>query len=409
MSNSLQVKFKVDSFRQIPNPYIGLKEGMDTPATKPIMYVAICDVRNLPENFPMETNPREQNLNTAVSKMIKASVLSAANNFYLLNRGILLSAESVSYNAYSTELTINFTDFSVHGNVDGGHTYKVILENRDSLDENITQFVKLEIITGAELFFQDLAEARNKSTQVKDATMADLRAKFGLIKDTLKGEPYAKDISYHENQEGSITINDLLAIFNMFNINRYPASPTSNLSPTVSYSSNKTCLDYYLDDDKKFSDDNRINNPYVKMANIMPDILKLYDLLEMKIGVYYKQAVPNGKYGSVKGVSNPTKGCPTKFYKNNCPYSTPKGFLLPLLSSLRALVIEKDGKYQWVTDPFKALDEFGPQLAFSVIERSRNAGNNPNAVGKDTQLWLSLFSIVYIKRVTSIYAEGKPV
>ena len=56
--------FRVQSFRRIPNPYLKSEEGEKSAE----MYIAICDVKDIPDNFPMETNPREQKMTTAVAK-----------------------------------------------------------------------------------------------------------------------------------------------------------------------------------------------------------------------------------------------------------------------------------------------------------------------------------------------------
>jgi hypothetical protein len=79
-SNSLTLTFKAQSFRKIPNPYLKKEEG-DKNAE---MYMAICDVKDLPDNFPMDTNPREQKLTTFVAKKIKDSLLGSELNFFLL-------------------------------------------------------------------------------------------------------------------------------------------------------------------------------------------------------------------------------------------------------------------------------------------------------------------------------------
>lgn len=173
--------FKVQSFRRIPNPYLKSEEGEKGAE----MYIAICDVKDIPDNFPMETNPREQKMTTNVAKRIKESLLNASElNFYLLNRGILLSAKDVSYSNYSNEMTISFEDSEVHGNVDGGHTYRTILQYRDQLDRG-QQYVKIEILTGIEGIFQSLAAARNTSVQVQDKSIAELEDRFDIIKNTL--------------------------------------------------------------------------------------------------------------------------------------------------------------------------------------------------------------------------------
>ena len=86
------LKFPVSSFRKVPNPY--RKTFIGDP--KPEMFIAICDVTELPDNIPMGTNPREQKLTTAVPKKIKASLLDETNlDFYLLNRGLLLSVANI--------------------------------------------------------------------------------------------------------------------------------------------------------------------------------------------------------------------------------------------------------------------------------------------------------------------------
>lgn len=66
-----KLSFPVKSFRKIPNPY----GSADSSAQ---MYFSICDVTEIPADFPMETNPRKQNLKTGVAKKIKASLEAEA-------------------------------------------------------------------------------------------------------------------------------------------------------------------------------------------------------------------------------------------------------------------------------------------------------------------------------------------
>lgn len=91
---------------------------------KVCFYVKASDV---PEGIPMATNLRDQMLTSGVAQAIKASLESNAGCFYLKNRGIILSAQSCQYNNKIKEVTTNFMDEELHGNVDGGHTYKIVL------------------------------------------------------------------------------------------------------------------------------------------------------------------------------------------------------------------------------------------------------------------------------------------
>ena len=57
-NNKMELKFKVSSFRKIPNPYI---RSDNTSETKPEMYVLICDVKDLPSDIQWTQIPRMQN------------------------------------------------------------------------------------------------------------------------------------------------------------------------------------------------------------------------------------------------------------------------------------------------------------------------------------------------------------
>ena len=385
------IEFHVESFRKLPNPYA--KNGGGGLQEQPEMYVAICDVKDIPDNIPMGTNPREQNFNTAVAKHIKESLLSpSSSNFYILNRGLLVSAKSAKFNNYNNTLTLKMEDPNFHGNVDGGHTYKTILQNRDNLERG-SQFVKIEILTGVESFFEDVADARNTSVQVKDQSIANLRGRFDIIKNVLSGEPYFDDVFFEENAEGTIDVCELLAILRMFDIDCYP---NSDSFPTTSYNGKAAHVKYYLKQYKEHGDSQ--NNPFVKLQPLMKDIFRLYDALECNIEKYYKEKNPKGRYGAIKGIGVAPSEKPflSKFSKTPIEYNTPKSFLLPILGSLRALVTEINGSYQWKNDPFTMLDKVGAALVETTVERSRSLGNNPNATGKDMGNWKTLYQTVQL-------------
>lgn len=400
ISNKMELKFKVSSFRKIPNPYI---KSDNVGESKPEMYMLICDVKDLPNDIPMGTNPRMQNEKTKVAKKIQTSLTNhTERNFYLLNRGILLSAKSVSYNNEENIVTILFEDLSLHGNVDGGHTYSIIKDFRNQLEYG-EQFVKIEVLTGIEDMFEQLAAARNTSVQVNDQSIAELENRFELIKDAFRNERFYNEISYKQNDVKRIDVSDILAILNLFNIDRYPTNKLSPM-PIISYSSKKACCDYYIDEHKAH-ENNQINNPYYKMKKIMPQIAKLYDEIERRMPEFYKgDSTGVKKYGSITGVSMVKAGKPkykSKFYENDMDYSTPNGFIFPILGAFRALVTEENGQYNWLSDPIKVLDELGNSLVASTIQMSRDLGNNPNATGKNSNLWQTLFMQVKMTTMTS--------
>lgn len=384
------LKFKVTSFRKIPNPYFTSENKGES---NPEMFIMLADVKDIPSDIPMETNPRMQNEKTKVAKKIQNSLTNHSDrNFYLLNRGLLLSAKEISYNNESGEVSILFEDLSVHGDVDGGHTYEIIKENSKLLSKG-EQFVKIEVLTGVEDMFEQLAAARNTSVQVTDQAIAELENRFDLIKDAFKNESFYNDISYKQNDVKRIDVSDILAILNLFNIDKYPTDKLVPM-PINSYSSKKSCIDAYISESKNHEND-QTKNPYYKMKKIMPQIMKLYDTLEINMPVYYKGESPLvKKYGAISGVSMVKSGLQkykSKFYEREMDYSSPLGFIYPILGAFRALVIERDGFYEFAYDPIKTLNDLGQILVADTIQTSRDLGNNPNATGKNNTLWQNLY------------------
>ena len=298
---------------------------------------------------------------------------------------------------FNNELTLQFTDDEYHGDIDGGHTYMIINENGGSLERG-KQYVKIEILTGVESIFQDLAAARNTSTQVQDKSIAELENKFDIIKAVLfaPDSPLKSKIYFKENDAGDVDVADLIAILSMFNLKQYSSREDA---PVGSYSGKKKCVDNYIAE----YDQNglSIENPFVKMQHIMMDILELHDLIEENMERFYKDKVASGRYGSVKGVGIKNEKNKdlfrSKFFQRELDYITPNGFVYPILGAFRALLkVGADGYYEWKKDPKELLMRTGAELVFTTIDRSRSLGNNPQSVGKDSGNWKQLYQTVLL-------------
>jgi len=170
--------------------------------------------------------------------------------------------------------------------------------------------------------------------------------------------------------------------------------------PISSYSFKKKCIDFYISDHKQYGE--TTENPYMKMAKIMPDIFKLYDAIEVGMNKFYRQKNPSGRYGATKGVVVPRVGqqLQSKFLKNELDVASPNGFLYPILGAFRALVEEKNGIYCWKKSPFAVLEKVGADLVESTVSMSRSLGNNPQSVGKDPNIWKTLYMIVAMEAMS---------
>ena len=383
---STQFKLKAKYLRKLPNPYEEYTDGRKTPEC----YEVLVNIKDLPEGMNFNTNPRFQNMKTKVVKKIKESILMDDKSFHLKNRGILISAKNVKFNNMTNELSFEFEDLSVHGNVDGGHTYHAILDLRDKVEHE--QYVRLEIMTGIEDIFEAVAAARNTSVQVQDQAIAELKNMFEFIKEFIKNEPFADNIAYKENDDKDIELIYIISMLYMFNIEKFDSR---DVAPVQACTSTQNCMKNFLDTYAKYEND-LYSNPYYKMKDIIIDIFKLHDKLQKGIPEYYGEYFGKGsKYGSIKGVqANKGKAI---FYGEEIMYSTPKSFIFPILGSMRALVEEYNGMYRWKADPYSYLDSLGKNLVGETIERHRSLGNNPASVGKDSNHWKQLYSNVLME------------
>src|SRR5699024_12031394 len=88
-----------------------------------------------------------------------------------------------------------------HRNIDGRHTYKIIMESIHEKKLNIDQYVYIEVMVDVEDMIEDLAEARNKSVEVDDKSLAELQNKFDPIKDAIGGMPFYHRIAFKQDQQ----------------------------------------------------------------------------------------------------------------------------------------------------------------------------------------------------------------
>lgn len=384
----MDIEFKVVSFKRMDNPY-----DQKSARTKFLCYV---NVKDIPDEFGnwMNTNPREQKLSTNVAKAIAESLLNNKKDFHELNRGIVLSASKVKFDNQTKKATITFEDERLHGNIDGGHTLRIILQNKNKLLHE--KYVFLEIFTGIENTVE-LAEARNTSVQVTQASIEELKQSFECIKNCIKNEKYANRIAYKQNElqeeKTIIDIREVIAILNMFNQRLYPNDEPNNIShPIQSYTGKETSLNNYLKIEKT-DRDKIIEN----MSPIIPTIFKLWEMVETEFDQKGKKAKKIYKTKKYSKYNNGEIVNKSLFGDTELDYYVPRGLLYPLIGSFRALVcIGKDGKYGWKKDPLLAWETLGPDLVKTILNSSTDLGDSPDTIAKAANTWDILYKAVLI-------------
>ena len=376
---------KENSFRKLDDPFNDITK-------KYVFYVKICDVA---EGIPMSTNPRDQKLTSGVAQAIKESLESNDGYFHLKNRGIVLSAKSCTYNNKTKEVTINFTDDMLHGNIDGGHTYKIVCDHRNA---GLDQYVQFEVMTGVEDIIEKLAEARNTSVQVDEKSMAELQQKFDPIKEGLEGMTFFTRIAFKQNQQAfdddtnkklkMIDAREVVAIINMFNIDKFDALN----HPIKAYSSKAKMLDLYLEDPEY----------YRRYVNIMPDIFDLYDAIETEFATAFNET--GGRYGRKKysGYKDGNIIGTSKFGLQEICYKIPDGLIYPAVAAFRSLVIfnSETNKYEWKNgvNPISVWDKCKASMTSQIMNFASAIGDNPNAVGKDSNIWNLAYMTVLLQQ-----------
>lgn len=416
-------------FRKFEDPFAKESDG-DKPV-KYRFYVRVSDVPAELLNW-METNPRDQNLNTDTSKAIWESLLDDGTPyFHLWNRGILISAAKVTFDNRKGLAELFLEDPNVHGNIDGGHTLRIILKCQEDAalgvlekrpkeytDQMPDQYVEMEVITGL-TSPEGLAEARNTSVAVDLKSMEELRKSFDVLKSILEtcvlenGKGFLDRIEFRQNQmrtakadsdarskepQNWIDVREVISILNMFNQELYPNKNLQSTQPIQSFSGKEVGLKKFLQAglDKSASDEEcRVARDELlkKMAPIIPDIYRLWDHIECHFTEATSQI--NKRYGSRKY----SKGVKPRamFSNTSLKYVVPKGIMYPLVGAFRALVrTDEDGNYYWAAAPLQAWEDMKATLATFVMDTSEELANNPANVGRSSNLWSNLFSNMYV-------------
>lgn len=352
------------------------------------IYFVWVNFKDLPDDFPTDVNPRKPKLTTSVGKQLVKAVIDSNPYFDINNRGVVITAKGFNYETSSRTVMLDLGDnVKRYGLLDGGHTYRAILENRDQMAHEMEKFVRLEVVVGANLDVVGLADARNTSAEVSDIALYELDNKFDLIKNAISNEPYADEVAYKDNDNKEIPVIELLKLMFAYNIKKFPDDMSV---PTQAYSGKSMVFKNYKEE---YSN---IPQVYAELAAQLPKLVNLYEVIESTIPEYYKvykrENGTGSAFGKLRGV-NGAGDFYTDFTRQNASYQIPAGYLLPIFGAFRALLKYKDTTHRrlkWSFDPIEVWNSVGVSLVQNTFETS----GNPQMAGKDANLWRSNYRIV---------------
>lgn len=386
--------FPVGSFRHLETPFE--KQGYRD-------YFAVVEIKHLPDlSAWRKINVRDPKLSGAVPKAIRESVKDNPELFVFMNRGIALSVDLVSFDTKSSKLTLSMRDPNIHGLLDGGHTYNILLEERDGLEES--QYVRLEILQGFKPEeIPNLVDARNTSNQVRDQSLMNLSGEFEKLKKALAGRRYADLIAFKEYEVGGdgnpkpIDVREVIAILTVLDRDNFD----DKVHPINAYRSKAACLKHF--------EANRAS--YEKLYPLANDVLELYDLIQLHLPELYNKArakrgdVSGGKFGRLTGVTtyDGKRKAQLNFIGKESKYGVPAGFVYPILAAFRALLEEKGRRYVWGKgmDPVKLVQgDLGETLADTIGNFALDA-RNPSKTGKSPLVWQACYQAGMVAYLTA--------
>jgi hypothetical protein len=360
---------------------------------------ALIRVLDWPADIPLDPDPRVPKEKGPVAKKIDASLSTCDGRFHLLNRGITLSVKKAEFDNQEDLLTLNIPDEEHYGIIDGGHTDFAIksvvsrMAQGGTEDPLSNQFVHVEILSKIENDLADIAEARNYSAQLKPWTLASYRKDYQWFLDAL-GDDYGGHIKISENDPQPVGILDLIQVMCAINPTLYGSASTS---VNEAYKNAGKCLQNFIEgkDKHKFQD----------LKPIAKDILRLYDYIRHRWKDAYNAEDESGRRGRLGSRTEMQKrkrnrsAMATYYFLEPKPVQgdvpVEKGFAIPMISSFRALIVRtKKGKLRWYTNPFKYFDDHGSHLVRLIMTASESAGGDPHQVGRDPQIYTSLYSEV---------------
>lgn len=344
-------------------------------------------------------NPRNQNMETKVAEAIRESLKSEGGWFMYYNKGIVLNAESAEYDNKSEilklELKKNGEDpwESPNGNLDGGHTNKVILDLIDEgdwtnpVDPKLRQYVTVEILTGIDpVRLSNLVGARNTNMPVKDLSLAVLGKELEWLIEIFDKAGVKDRIAWRQfDDNADVSGEEVLAYLSLLN-------------PELKEKIRCYTGAGRIVSDLKLRLEHKGKNPLMEglktTGPIAVEYLKFADYVHKSLESWYsklkRDAGENGKFGNLAGISMVKDGQKLVFLNETIRYKAAKSWLMPLAHAFAAVVLEEKDPQFW----HNVADKIGPQLMENLVSMTADEKYNLNAVGKKKSVWDTLTALV---------------
>ncbi len=285
-------------------------------------------------------------------------------------------------------LDAELTDARKVGIGDGGHTFAVISDTMGRIDtlkakEGWTEpYVRVRFMTSKAAFVspEEMVEALNTSTQVKEHTMDEYRNEFQPLKDILSASKFdISNISFRENDPGKWDIRDILQRLGCF-LKDKPALGSQL------YKSKGKALKMYIDP--------KTRPEFLALEDVMKDVIFLPEFIETQFSSKENMKTRNrfGGLGVVEKL-NDEYTYPGLGYKTR--HRLDLGASLPLAGAFRELLQAdpKTGKLVWIVDWKEAFKRTAEDL-YKALTTNLATAKTVSSLGSDPAYWTTAANVI---------------
>src|ERR1022692_3368508 len=280
------------------------------------------------------------------------------------------------------------TDARKVGITDGGHTFAVISNTMDRIDKLkalegwVEPYVRVRFMTSEAAYVvpEEMVEALNTSTQVKEHTMDEYRNEFQPVKDILAKSGFdINNISFRENDAGTWDIREILQRLGCF-LKDKPA-----LGPQL-YRSQQKALKMYIDPKGR--------DEFLALENVMADVAFLPEFIECQFSSKEHMKTRN-RFGGLRVV----KALSEDFTYPSLNYKTRHRLhlaaTLPLAGAFRQLLQTdpKTGKLFWIVDWKEAFKRTADELYRALTSNLASVSAVAN-LGSDPAYWTTAANVI---------------
>lgn len=328
------------------------------------------------------------------------TVESSPATFHLKNRGIIYRCDRFEFDNKQKTLRVVIPDLTPDemddlengepkfGIADGGHTFEVILQTMNRLNELRERegwaepFVRVHFLAGTAFEIgelEQLVEALNTSSQVQQFTLDEYQNKFDELKAALKNSGFDPSVvAFRENEEKEWDVRDIVQRLACFLKDRWRTT-----QPASMYRSKGKALDLYTNDAS--------HGEFVKLYDVAADVITLPEFIQSEFSK--GDAVKGRKFGKLRAVKILKRSYTPPGTQYITDHEMDLAASLPIAAAFRELLELRGDRYYWTVD-FKDAFRLAAEELYKTLLNKVKTAKAVNNLGADTEYWTQCANII---------------